>query len=378
MKNNRFKTLCAFLGVGACCALLSISFISQRSFKQASAYTYDSVANEITLYESDFYNYHAWRSIIDYRFDEGDDWRLTGTYYYGQNGTQRALTYLEFDNENNAVLLQARSTPTRVDDYITIYLDDHRQVVTNVEFIEFFGGFGYVTSRNSLILSNFKQYGLDIIDRFQFLDSFTYNAPYLVSPSNQIVQDTYFSSISVLYKQVEVYSGYFFSNGNKYDKIIFNYGNAQGSYFEGLDDTPYSGINYGFFLEVWYKNSDTGVIDIVCKRNQSTQLINNGYVQRVDNGVTWSSGNYKTINFTWEKNDTTLLEACNSVYGTYTGIYNDNDVGLGGAFSLISTAFNAVVGLFTIQIFPGLTLGLLVLLPLIAGIIVLIIWIVKR
>lgn len=59
-----------------------------------------------------------------------------------------------------------------------------------------------------------------------------------------------------------------------------------------------------------------------------------------------------------------------------TGVLTpNNDTNI---FTLFTSAFSSLTSLFAIQIFPNISLGLLFFLPLVVGIIIAIIWIVKR
>lgn len=63
----------------------------------------------------------------------------------------------------------------------------------------------------------------------------------------------------------------------------------------------------------------------------------------------------------------------------YISLYGgDSNFGLGNVFSLFSTAFSGIIGLLSINLLPNITLGMILLLPLVAMVIFAIIKIIKK
>ena len=127
------------------------------------------------------------------------------------------------------------------------------------------------------------------------------------------------------------------------------------------------------------KNSLSNFTLQVATRNK---YLNSDSDTCINQNVSWLGSEYKTLHFYKVVDEQSyyyqvLTMANNNLVAN--GFNNGTtDVGLGGAFSLLATAFSSISGILAISLFPGITLGLLLFLPLIVGIIIAIIWLIKK
>lgn len=201
----------------------------------------------------------------------------------------------------------------------------------------------------------------------------------------------------------------FYSNGILYRGIYISFSMECFVYINGEVSeltntrTPGGSTNQFVFTTMYYLDYDTSVSDfahpIASCRVFDYRLPTGGSeyepVYMVKDDYNWASDEYRHI-YISESDlqtypiqsdsqfsgylpyyDMTLLEILTSDDVYYTSVAT-SDVGLGGVFTLMGTAFTSFIPLFQIQIIPGITLGLLFFLPLIGTIIIVIIRLVKR
>lgn len=96
-------------------------------------------------------------------------------------------------------------------------------------------------------------------------------------------------------------------------------------------------------------------------------------------GYSWVSTDYQTLYFYDDLTSSQFntLRRFNSLNGGIGGS-SSTIIGSTNVFTLIGSAFSSLLPFLNIEVLPGITIGLLILLPLVAGIIILIIWVVKR
>lgn len=179
---------------------------------------------------------------------------------------------------------------------------------------------------------------------------------------------------------------WFSSNGIVFDKInVYFYVTAY-NYFEERDgswnkyESNIANNYYYYFHHMEYVNSATNYTITACNR-VIAPYHEVGWTAVYKN-VAWTSDGFQKLSFESKILDLRMQNILNSLtsdtIGGFTEIKNDIDIGLGNVFHLLSLAFASWVPILSIQIVPGVSIGLLMFLPLIAGIIVLVIWIVKR
>lgn len=186
-------------------------------------------------------------------------------------------------------------------------------------------------------------------------------------------------------KDLIIFEGRFVSGGNEYTSIVLTYQN-----FEGVRYTFDNGETYKTVPVVADSNFRYGVADISYVVNGvKTSIINTTLV------VVGQNMNALVLPFTYRyagNEKLTIYEYSTAHPLFHSPSYNmyellklrpaDNPIGtditdsegglLGGAFGLIGLVFTSLAGFLSFQLFPGLTLGLLILIPLVITIIVLI------
>ena len=140
---------------------------------------------------------------------------------------------------------------------------------------------------------------------------------------------------------------------------------------------------YFYSLSFQHFNIATNSIDrelMVCSREKFA----NSEGTYINYNATWINSSYRTITSAgdeWNgeyKGALMILEMCNN-FSEITGFDNGiSDVGLGSVFTLLTSAFYSLIPFLSIQIIPGVTLGLLLFIPLIVSIISLVVWLVKK
>ena len=167
-----------------------------------------------------------------------------------------------------------------------------------------------------------------------------------------------------------------------FDTIRFWYGSGWASYYvddEGVVKLPTS--PYWSYTGLYYVNSITGHTLIVNLPNSVSSYNSSGdsITARIK-GSYWVSDSYRYIYFNDSLSDSVIvnLNQYNSFTNSDSGYSSGGNYGLTNVFTLISNSFSSCLPFLSIEIVPGITIGLLILLPLVAGIIIAIIWVVKR
>lgn len=212
---------------------------------------------------------------------------------------------------------------------------------------------------------------------FTFENEINYNALYDYSTSSAFVAGTADTKI--------IDAGWFYSNGLAFNQIKIYYIDAYATrYISNTGDIEYmQTTGFSYFSNMTYKNTATELEITVNSRIYGTYTDSSDNVQYyLNNSSKWSNQDYRELVFasplTPANNDS--LSKFNTGLGQGYIEYNGStdSIGLGSVFTLIGSAFSAVAGFLAIQIMPGLSLGLLLFAPLIVGIIIAVIWIVKR
>lgn len=237
---------------------------------------------------------------------------------------------------------------------------------------------------------------------FTFARNFNYNAFYQrTSPLNLVVnrQKSAFisgvsfpSSVSDLQKNYVFEVGMFKSNGYFFNKVV-----VQFDYTNGLD---YYQDNSGTLIHPTNTSMEWNTWTDITFVRMSYQLDNNNMVEVCGRELglyggdtayrpytaSWVNDNYRNIEFIEintfrEINKRTIVDIFAMANNTIDNVgYHDGiaDIGLQNVIGLFTLAFSSLVPILSISILPNITIGLLLFMPLIAGIIIAIIWIVKR
>lgn len=222
------------------------------------------------------------------------------------------------------------------------------------------------------------------IYNFRFNAQFNYN-----SPLGTNLQSGYGSGPSwtvegggFAYKDYDL--GYFISNGQLFNKIRYRAMATGALHFYMKDnDGNYKIIQgpsgYYSYSMLEYINTDTGLDVTVNTRNSvAYQTSNGGFTYYQDNSSTWVNPNYQNLVFLMDltvDEQNFLISFNNNNYGSYNGqIYsNGSDV-----FTLLSLGFTSLTAFLEINILPGISIGVLLFMPLIVGIVVILFHILKK
>ena len=222
---------------------------------------------------------------------------------------------------------------------------------------------------------------------FEFNTQLNYNGSYLESLDNTFVQDATFTTSNPSATVVKTYDvGYFLSGGDLFNQIKIYYANGYASRYMKMASGGYSASNFnvlssagfGYYTAMIYYNTVSEKSVVVNSRNYGQFTDSDGNLQvYIANSSTWLSSTYRTIRLASESEETLKLSVFNeNSYNTIN--FSGSDVGLGNVFTLITQAFSSFIPILSINVIPGITIGLLLFLPLITGIIIFIVWLVKR
>lgn len=208
-------------------------------------------------------------------------------------------------------------------------------------------------------------------------DNFNYNA--LGQPSNTIGSLSafmirsanspfvdYLMNSSSIQTTIDYPIGYFVSNNGLFDTIRATMINSQQAKWVDIDGNVISsssiGINnmhLGAIVDISYYNSFSGATIPVWQRDVFYQGSDKVY----NNSGTWLTDDYKTFRFI---ND--LSPYYDALLSNINNGRSNNDYIVGGAtlnnaFDLIGSTFSAVVPFLSIQLLPGVSILLIMLIP---------------
>lgn len=237
---------------------------------------------------------------------------------------------------------------------------------------------------------------------FTFAKNFNYNAFYQqTEPLNFVVNRSKSafisgvgcpSSVDDLQKDYIFEVGLFKSNGYYFNKVIvqFDYTMALDYYQDNSgtlihptntsdDWTTWTDIT---FVRMAYQFDDNTAVQ-VCGRELGFYGGDTAYRPYT---ASWVNDDYRNIEFLAintfrEINRRTIVDIFAMANNTIDNVgYHDGvaDIGLQNVIGLFTLAFSSLIPIMSISILPNITIGLLLFMPLIAGIIIAIIWIVKR
>lgn len=217
---------------------------------------------------------------------------------------------------------------------------------------------------------------------FTFNQQINYYAPYGSNIDNYFVTDSTMVNSGDYSLKVLMDNVWFRSGGELFNKIQLRYINAIAQTYKSGSLYHVMNVN-GNASYMWmeYINTSTNALKIVNTRQ--LEMVNQNDVISYAQTMTsnWESPNYMKIELIFGGDDVlnTKLNSLNNanVVGTYFTNYN-TDIGLQNVFVLFSMAFASILPLLSIQLIPGVTIGLLMFMPLIVGIILLVLWLVKR
>ena len=302
---------------------------------------------------------------------EYEDTYLSASYiqgfYMGEYGTQRSteLYHALSDAPNDEYYWNTLLPETNTEFGSVIHISEenvNNSPTENSQIIDWF-------YENATLITEFEP------SVFTFANQINYNSPYATDLNSPFVSH-YFADINELGFDLVYDLPSFISNNQVFNRIRLWYWNANGTRYEMNGLTAiYEGQNCAWYGFMQYINTNTN--ETIEVNSRTSVYMSDGYIV---NSSTWVAQEYRTIVFQNELSPTqvkNLSQFNNSTYGSsFSGVATD--VGLSNVFNILSSSFSSFAGIFAIQLLPGITIGLLFFMPLIVGLIITIIWLVKR
>lgn len=232
-------------------------------------------------------------------------------------------------------------------------------------------------------------YSLTKETNYTLYNTINYNAPYNKTRSPYIVID---NNADLPRWDKTINLGYFISNGSIYTEMIMTYkriDNASPTYFTNNQSTGLVGGEESIFIgaeglyyasELIYYNRFTQLSTRVWLRND--YYFGEKYV--IVNGGTWVNSNYRTFTILGDFVSLTEIEKADTL--EVLGLFNDGEFSqvvppsndTTSVFDLLGSAFTSLGGILNINVFPGVTLGLLLCIPFFGLVLLFIVGLFKR
>lgn len=246
------------------------------------------------------------------------------------------------------------------DEFKNIFFSDYQSPINDTQNINLINWY----YDNATLLS-------DAPVRFEFLSQINYNGPFGQSIDSMFINANNTSSTTFI-----IDLPFFVSNGNVYNQIKCWYLNGASMGYKADNGTVATNTNN----QTWYFQS----MEYINTITQESTTVNYRKFEVGNNttlvkGSTWKASSYRYlyINSSLTPEQRESLECFNNDY--FSGVTDvTSDVGIGNVFTLLGSAFGGLTALWSIQILPGLSLGLFLFLPLIVIVIITIIKLVKR
>jgi len=273
-------------------------------------------------------------------------------------------------------------------DFVLVYLDD----IYMSTFVYQQNDFGLLSYTYESRLDWF--YTITPVTEFTFNKEFNYNAPYSINLDNDYIDKGALMNgwtneyISAYIRGKSMTLPNFISNGQVFNKIVWcaEWDTDQGTgnvVLYATSSTDYYEIPTGkeLYIEMRYVNTTTGNSVVVNKRNTYTGyssvygLPYNAYVD----GTTWINDSYRYL--TILGNLTTQQEININAFNNNNQTSVSGFVGSGSVdnvFTLVASAFTAWLPVLSTYLLPGITIGMLLFIPLVAMLVFAIIRIIKK
>lgn len=309
------------------------------------------------------------------------------------------LVFYCYTDENNAVKRLHRIDLIVTEDSRHEVIYAATQNTFNTKLAQFFFSDIVVDSSNALQEYTFylfrKFFEVYTIgdSNFTFAQNINYNAPYYTTTTDSkspfVVDASTFTHLTTSVEQHIKMGRSFVVDGILFDEVVLRYRRADGEYYYDYANNDevklFQGDHVGYYEGMFYRNSYSGVRTTYVNE----RLFNSAFYGSGDNSVvvkvltmstSWTSDRYRTINFLYELSaqDSAYFSKFNHWGEGYSSTPSSGDIGLGNVFTLLGQAFSSWLPIFGMEVVPGISLGLLIFTPLIVGIIILVIWLVKR
>lgn len=179
--------------------------------------------------------------------------------------------------------------------------------------------------------------------------------------------------------------------GTYYKSIVLYYISADGTRFgTPTDYSVYSGgyLRYStmsyidlFDREISANAQDFAIATGGSNKGNTVMVKSNHWVSDLFRQLViyYLDENSNSNNYSSSMTRITALTSLNNI-SNYTGLndFGNGSVGSMSLFSLIGSAFSVWAGIFNTQVFPGINLWTLIIIPFLGGIIIFVVWLFKR
>lgn len=360
--------------VNIICYILSICFVGLmlltglQSCKHASSVSAESetpLVSDLSLTTwrfNDVINVN-FTATFDINFE--DDYTIEQSFYYNalalsNNGTMiykqiNSGNTIAYDNEDRFIY-----TPTCQ----TIYINGGDDV-TNETLISWL-------QQNATLLTE--------LTTFVFNKDFNYNAPLGLNLSNYFGGSTTMAThVGAIYR-FTINTGLFLSNGKLYDKIVIDYMDSGGCYFLINSTLTLGTSGMLTYHALGFGISGTNTYDFVNYRDQSQYIkVGTGEVPHTyyESSSTWVNDSWRYLTFSRKlSNDENIT--LNKFNNNNQYVPSEVGTGDGNIFNLFTSVFQSIAPILAVTILPNLTIGILIFIPLVVGIIIFIIDKIKK
>lgn len=263
--------------------------------------------------------------------------------------------------------------------------------------ITFFGEYTYLNYDNEDLI-NFLQVNAKLVNpltTFTFNEAYNYNAPLglnvgitglpflndlsWVNTSDIVAPSTKTETTAKLYVVP------FYSNGRLYNAIQSTYVIARSNNAlytedkEGAVQQVSSGLPvFAYMSYAYIENDNVAYSDVVNIRNTTQAVYENNNVLVYQEATTWVNDVYRYLNFSGyviTGDLATRLKAYNN--NNELVIYTNTDE-YTSVFTLLGHVFTSIAPILSLTILPGLTIGIIMFIPLVVAVIFFIIKIIKK
>lgn len=285
----------------------------------------------------------------------------SGSTFTGITSTNEYLLY-DYSNDSDIVYASEGWDDSNYQ-YITIVDGED---VDNEQFIEWL----YNNATNLTILTNFV-----------FNKTFNYNAPLGLGIAQQYGGNISLAPTTIVggIYRFTYNVGQFYSNGSLYNQIVIDYLNAGACYYDVNGVIRQGTSDMLSYFALGYKRLDNGLIDFVNYRDNLIGTLNGNSVTYTAQASTWVNDSYRylTLYQTFSNEMRVKVEAFNNNnQSEYSGVVYNSETN--NVFTLLASAFTGLIPVLSIAVLPGISLGILLFIPLVATLIFAIIKIIKK
>lgn len=379
-----------------------------RTSAESPNYNYSYVLRDKGVVAYEYEDFERWNDIFGlggniYSDYHGEDYITfeygvtQGSQYLDSSATTTALAIRNFTSIRYTFktyeivgrpLLYSRLYSIDLQVYPNIYLT----LVSNYRAAQGLSEYYLEYSdKDDFIVSDGGFYLIKGVDEFwynQTIYTFTFNEPFnFNAPLGTTINGVYGNNAHLVgsgEQSITYNLPWFESGGRLFDSITYyvSPSNSRILEFIGSDNSKIykNGPNGQYvYIEMYYENSETSVSVLVNKRDSLPYIVNSDVEDYLANTTTWATDSYRTLRFLNEPSVdiiNTINQFNNNTPSSNGGSYVTGDVS--NIFTLIGSAFSGLLPILSTTIIPGITIGVLLFIPLVAMLVFAIIRIIKK